>query len=382
MKAIFNHLSSLPVCTILTTGRTGSDFLQSLLDSHPQVLTFNGHIQIHLFWRQSICVASNNFDLNDVLDEFIRKHIEKFKSKYDYTERKDQMGVNYDESIDIDTTKFKRHCIDLIDRDEINSRNFLIAVYGAYSLCLDQSLREKTILVHHLHKHDELPHFLSDFPESKIISMTRDPRSNYLSGFLNWKKFNPNLMDAKHHLFYLGRIFNDSTVLSVLGNEYIVIRIEDLGDEFVLKKLCNWLEIVYHPSLKVSSFGGIVWNADRLTRHRRTGTGFCKDLLNNEWETILTKTDRYLFNFLLNKRLKHYGYPYNETNTFDFLIMPWLIICPLRFEIRAAITSIRHDGLGGVLDVFSCYYRRCRMFFRFYLKTVSGESFSEPFLCA
>ena len=81
MSNTFNHLSSLSVCTILTTGRTGSDFFQSLLDSHKQVLTFNGHFQFHLFWRTSICVASGNFLLPDFIDEFIGKHIEKFKSK-------------------------------------------------------------------------------------------------------------------------------------------------------------------------------------------------------------------------------------------------------------------------------------------------------------
>ena len=44
-----NLHSSLSVCTILTTGRTGSDFFQSLMDSHEQVLTFNGYFQFHLF---------------------------------------------------------------------------------------------------------------------------------------------------------------------------------------------------------------------------------------------------------------------------------------------------------------------------------------------
>ena len=79
MKKIFNRLSSLPVCTILTTGRTGSDFLQSLLDSHPQVLTFNGILVFNLFWRNSICVKAGEFSLLDFIEEFIGKHIEKYQ---------------------------------------------------------------------------------------------------------------------------------------------------------------------------------------------------------------------------------------------------------------------------------------------------------------
>ena len=49
MSDILKHLSSLSVCTILTTGRTVSDLLQRLLDSHHQVLTFNSNFQFHLF---------------------------------------------------------------------------------------------------------------------------------------------------------------------------------------------------------------------------------------------------------------------------------------------------------------------------------------------
>ena len=100
---IFKHLSSLPLCTILTTGRTGSDFLQSLFDSHPEVLTFNGHYQFHFFWRNSICVKAGEFSLLDLIEEFIGTHIKYFKSRYDLIEGKDRLGINRDESINIDT---------------------------------------------------------------------------------------------------------------------------------------------------------------------------------------------------------------------------------------------------------------------------------------
>ena len=59
---------SIKSCTLLTTGRTGTDFLQSLLDSHPEVLTFNGHFQFYSFWGESKCVKSGNFALSDFVD--------------------------------------------------------------------------------------------------------------------------------------------------------------------------------------------------------------------------------------------------------------------------------------------------------------------------
>ena len=60
-KALMERLESLSSCTLLTTGRTGSDFLQSLLDSHPEVLTFNGRLAFHDFWKRSVCVSTGSF---------------------------------------------------------------------------------------------------------------------------------------------------------------------------------------------------------------------------------------------------------------------------------------------------------------------------------
>ena len=52
---IMSHLDGLRPCVLLTTGRTGSDFIQSLMDSHTEILTFNGILSFHEFWKDSKC---------------------------------------------------------------------------------------------------------------------------------------------------------------------------------------------------------------------------------------------------------------------------------------------------------------------------------------
>ena len=42
-KKYFDHISKLKTYSILATIRSGSDFLQSLCDGHPQIMTFNGN---------------------------------------------------------------------------------------------------------------------------------------------------------------------------------------------------------------------------------------------------------------------------------------------------------------------------------------------------
>ena len=101
-KRIWNQTSKLPWCVLVTTGRVGSDFFQSLLDSHPEIFVFNGVLRINDFWDNSYTTQYNTeYNIDDVINEFIGKNIVKFKSIYDLEERKNELGENRNESINI-----------------------------------------------------------------------------------------------------------------------------------------------------------------------------------------------------------------------------------------------------------------------------------------
>jgi len=86
---IWDETERLPWIALVTTGRTGTDFFQSLLDSHPEILSFNGQLHFHQFWNSSVCARfEGELNAADIADEFIGHHIHKFKSKYDYIEKR------------------------------------------------------------------------------------------------------------------------------------------------------------------------------------------------------------------------------------------------------------------------------------------------------
>ena len=62
---LMDHLSNLQAVALITTGRTGTDFLQSLLDAHTEVLTFNGQLYFHDYWRESKCANVETINLSD-----------------------------------------------------------------------------------------------------------------------------------------------------------------------------------------------------------------------------------------------------------------------------------------------------------------------------
>ena len=97
-----------------------------------------------------------------------------------------------------------------------------------------------------------------------------------------------------------------------LGNEYISIKIEDMGKPSLLNNLSDWLGIQYDEILLKSTWAGLVWNADRVSSNKRVGTGFSKELLENNWEEKLSIKDKFILNFLMMDRLKHYNYTYSK----------------------------------------------------------------------
>ena len=104
-------LNSLDVVTIVAvTPRPGTDFLHSLLDGHSQILTFDGWLNYHKYYFQSISLfgtknkflSGNNHVLREVnishfFYEFAWHHLHKFDSRYDDLEMKGNLGLLYDE---------------------------------------------------------------------------------------------------------------------------------------------------------------------------------------------------------------------------------------------------------------------------------------------
>ncbi len=382
---IMDRLLSLPAVTLVTTGRTGTDFLQSLLDSHPEVLTFNGSLFFYEFWFESKCVSVNNFDLDDLLDEFVGKHIEKFKSRYDLMERKDQLGIDGSQVIEIDLMQFKQEMRTLLADRTIDSKTFLVAVYAAYERCLGNDLEKKKVFFHHQHHFDYLDKFFKDFPEAKTICMTRDPRANFVSGIENWIKIDPERNCAKHLFQYINRILDDAKVLRDYKNEYLVVRIEDLGEDENIKELCEWLGIVYHECLQRSTWGGLLWHGDRLSKEGKKEVGFSKKILENRWETRLSGLDKYIFNYLMNERLRFYGYEYKSLRTIDSFLVPFAVIIPLRFELRFFSFSyiakyVNDKNYRKLFNNAFFYVLRIVLFLKYYVISLRGEKLSHVVL--
>lgn len=384
---ILQHTANLPWYVLVTTGRAGSDLFQSLLDSHPEAFVFNGKLQFHDFWKKSHCKrAVSGPDPEDVADEFIGNFIYKFKSKYRVIEKKDRLGPNQDRCISVDTGAFRQHLVHFLTLRTLTTRNMLESIYIAYALCMNQDIFAKKIFFHHQHTISNLPDFLKDFPDSPVISMTRDPRALLVSGVENWAKFDPTTNHAAHYYAVLKRVIDDATAVHNMGVRYTVLKLEDLGNEAVLQKMCQWMGIHYHICMKESTWGGLKWWGDALSTARivEDTKGFSTNMVTNRWEKKLQWSDKFLLNFLLKQRLERYGYPiFGHASILAYLITPFLILFPTTYEkrflsFRYFLQMIHEKQYRNIGKSFYYYFKRVFFFYKLFYRKICRRIVISP----
>ena len=389
---IIGKVESLPWCALVTTGRVGTDFFQSLLDSHPEVFVFNGILFFYNeFWDKSYCVKyPGDADVNDMAEEFTGNYIWKLKSKYDYEERKDELGENMDQSINIDTAIFREHLTELLKIRPVTSRSFLQAVYVSYSLSLGQDIRKKTIFFHHVHHISKLKRYLNDFPDSKVISMTRDPRATYVSGVEHWIEYDSERDHLKRAFKVLKRTILDAHLLRTNSINLRILKLEDTGNDEILYLICDWLGIEYNNCLKKSTWAGLRWWGDRISLKKATNIeiGFSSTMIKNNWEKKLPKLDKALLNYLISDRLSWLSYEKKKSYSLIYHVLMFIIIpFPTVYERRylsplyiySIIASKKKMRLKRILWSFYYYPIRVIYYYNLYFRKMIGKRYDLPF---
>jgi hypothetical protein len=386
--AICRRGEALPWCVFVTTGQTGSDFFQSLLDSHPEVILFNGQIQFDHFWEDVAhsTKVDGARDITDITYEFIAYIIRRLRSRYDTFERKDMLGENKDQSFDLDLDEYRRHLVGILKGRDLTRAAFLRAAYIAFSLCVDEDFSKKKIFFHHLHQVKRLPHFLADVPDAKVLFMTRDPRAIFVSGVEHWRQHNPDADTPAFPLQIMHRTHTDMEKLTALGDIDIrALRLEDLGTETIVQKVCAWLGVSYGPTMKESTWGGLRWWGDKISSNHATNEekGFSPSVIKNNWQRKLSFLDIAIFDRPMGPVMVAYGYDHVQRTSSFADGVTWLAIwIPGTYERKHLTPLYLFSKLarGQIKDVLRAFYhplRRVR-FQHHVLKQVRRQELKFP----
>jgi len=318
------------ICSILYDGRSGSVFLQSLLDNHPDVSTFPA---------TAMCGGRRGVHINKILDQveslnwenlgqlFVDQYPVVFDSSDDTTNcRLHQLGADQNETLNIKKEDFLRSWQSMDPLEKKSRRTFFIAIHMAYELAKGRSLGANFTIVHAMHTPEpSMEPLCSAFPEMRILLMTREPLETFNSHFRHHIKAyeveNPgkNFWDLEESAEYPFHIFkNIFTSYENIGkwarnrNFVRAIRLEDLHEQIepTMQKLCNWLDIKYSNECKQATFGGKTHWGD-ISIELKTGAWRPKGLF--DWKKHYFKNDAEVLVTLLRERYEIYQYPYERT---------------------------------------------------------------------
>ncbi len=306
-----------PVYLIMTTGRTGSDYLQACLDNVKGVMTFCGKFEYHNFFFQNKELSNKN-----ILEKFIEKNKKIFS--YDEFECIDTQ---------IDTEKFKDLFLKMNSEKIKSSKDFIINLYKAYHLTLGRDLESVKALVHHSHGFENTIKCLKDFPHAKLLITIRDPRANLKSGLDNWFRYDPSRRNIEHVYLYMKRIKYDLVESQKLKNDKLFIQLENMGDIKAKKEICSFIGVDYSTEIERATINSIVWRGDVLSQNKSKQGEFMVNVKNNKWENYFLESEINILNFLYEEYHK-FGYNLKKISFFERIILFVKSIKLFSFEKR------------------------------------------------
>lgn len=266
------------VIAIKCYGRSGTIFLQSLLDDHPNTITTPGgyFTTLYEFYEQH-----QTLDANALIDKFINAYAVLFDARKQFgcwgfdshadIMRFAFMGPNQDQILMLDQQTFTDSLRAILLGQQVTRKFFFQAVHAAYHRTRKPDVRLTSDMHIVFQQHEFVPNeysskLMEDFPETRYLLMVREPIST-LGSMYRHAPAAPSLEGG----------LTGGTAPLEWQSKSAAIRLEDLHKhpEDVMKSVCRWLELPWNDSLLKSTFQGLEWWGDTSSARKN---GFVESL--------------------------------------------------------------------------------------------------------
>lgn len=313
------------ILAIQNCGPSGTLLLQSLLDSHSQLISLPAlHGQQLLIQWKSLA----RLNREALVKKFIEMNAHWFNP--DIYPGEDlglsSMGNNFDERVEIDQNSFKNHLDkQLSAHPKITRKSFIISVFYAYNLTLGRDISRGEYIVYPIHS---LPKkfaakLVKDFKQVRFLHTVRNPIQSMGSMFKHLAHNASHRVNLYFFRCIISQLINDFTIHAGPHRAYGMkpyfedtadgriqsraVKLEDIHKDSVntMKKVCKWLHIEFEPSLLQSTFDGKIWN-NRPASIRQSGIG--NTIIAQQHNDVLTNFDKLRLEYASMKFMKHYQY--------------------------------------------------------------------------
>jgi len=342
------------VC-IMSYTSSASCLMSSLLDNHPNIISFPDNVisGFQDFWE-----INSALSLDPLLDAFLVKYTTIFDARTTPEGLKGTaesgeargfttMGPDRKEYLEVDRAAFQRYMKVFIgDTHPIPRKLFFQAMHVAYSKALDREVSDP-IIVFGLHggHPGRIKALMEDFSDVYFLKMVRHPLRAIGSRF---RRQIINGIGVSHfHKLITGVSRSGFTDPSTSATRWRAIRMEDLHQtpKQTMKNICHWLDLPWNEVLLESTINGKQWWNEKGGIQI---SGFNTAITSQTFEDYLSKFDSLRLYIMHGRKCSAWGYetPWWSNSFFSKLLVFPLFIVPFKIELMtwsSMMTSIRHS---------------------------------------
>ena len=360
------------VLALMGFGRSGSLFLHSLFDGHPEISTLPGYFFKGWFNQKTWSLIKPDFQEHDWRHTLAEKICNYFEPQFDASSKKNvigkpndhtewlaknlgftQLGNDQSETLKLDQDTFKKCFTELLQsHEEINNRHCFELIHQAFDIAYRNPETNANLdkpIFYHLHNpsYFERANFNNNYPDAKSLFIVRHPIQmleswitydlNQITSLLKVNSSYENnyeltkVLEASNKIpFALQYFLNPLNTLGCVKG----VKLEDvkIKPKSTLGKIIKWIGVKNNQSLYESEFMGKKFS--RPSTNFDNISGFDKSSINVSLGRVFGKRDLLILETLFWPFMNLYKY--TQMSKEDFLknlktIRPWLDE-PFEFE--------------------------------------------------
>ena len=310
------RIDDLDVVFLLSVGRTGSGFLFSLLDSHPEILCIPTELKFHEVW--------SDLEMDGVSDVRKLTGLLCTRTKLSWLEHGVIHGFELDNAdrttipTGCDFRQFKRLLHDGIVRRGTNRRAVFLALHEAFAAASERDLKSIRCILEFSSDAQYTPDRLKDFPDARFLQTVRDFRAVYNSyrgsvigkqGALSCRDEDCSIRSIPLRLLESWASNVDAAIHwhQELGRDRWNIVFQDamnIEPAKTIRDVAAWMGIRFEDGLLHSTLCGMPWQANSSTGKPSHGAN--TDVI-SRWRHSLSSTEWRMIEAVFADAMEYYG---------------------------------------------------------------------------
>jgi hypothetical protein len=325
----------------------GSKLLQSQLGNSKEIMQLPSYPLLYFYshWEEWI-KRYKNISVNKILNLLLKHHASVINSnKIKGFNGLTNLGKNKNKSIVISKIKFKKYFKEYFKRKKVDSKNTLLAIHYAFNKANNKNFSKIKYILFHVHNYEYFnKYFLEDFPDTKLILITRNPLENF------WRKAFTNTSIEKDRYDYSDQEYlKNFSYLNQTRQIFIDVdhinerlsknthkrlyKFEDIKikNEKLIKDIYSFLNIKFNKNHLIPRFFGLEWWSHKNYKGYTNQKGFDPTV------NIDPKDKNKFFNYeifilenLFLKFYKRFNYKLNFSN-YNFFSFIILLLLPTKY---------------------------------------------------